>query len=121
MICPVCGAQVNNGEAFCPVCGAQVSYQQPQPQPDYYQPQYYEKPESNGLSICAIIFAILEPTIGLILGLIGVSHYKNPQYKNQCKVASIISGVRIGLHIIAIIAYVIAVFAVGVGSYGYYY
>ena len=43
IICPTCGAQLQDGTAVCPTCGAQLAAYnappQPQPQQTYYQPQ----------------------------------------------------------------------------------
>ena len=61
-------------------------YQQP---PVYYQPPVQQ--EGGALSVCALVFAVIVPFVGLILGIIGVCRHNVPNLKKRCKIAIIIS------------------------------
>ena len=117
MFCSNCGAQIQDGSYVCPSCGAQTGASQPtqtysqpqnyqtgytqQPQQGYYQqPQqgYYQQPyypgvetETSGTATLALVLAFLVPLAGLILGIVGLSKYKNPQYRSRCTAAIVVS------------------------------
>lgn len=43
MICPICGATVNDGSRFCTKCGNPITQQAPTPPPAYEQPPVYQQ------------------------------------------------------------------------------
>lgn len=44
------------------------------------------KPESKALGICAIIFSVLGGWLGLVLSIVGLCNYKEPNNRKLCKV-----------------------------------
>ena len=61
------------------------------------------KQESKALGICAIIFSVLGGWLGLVLSIIGLCNYKEPENKTLCKVGLgfcvgwVVIGIIIGL------------------------
>lgn len=51
--------------------------------------------EKDTLANCALIFAVIGPTIGLILGIIGTVKYKNEAYKKKSITAIILSPIML--------------------------
>lgn len=43
-------------------------------------------PEGKGLAVCAIIFSVLGGWLGLLLSIIGLCTYKNPENRSLCKI-----------------------------------
>ncbi len=109
--CSHCGYQLEEGAVFCPACGKRVAegaqkqnvntpkYVQTYPTPQ--QPVVIAT-ESSGLSIAALIFAILGGWLGLILSIIGVCTSKVKENKNRSKAALIISIIWIVIIVIII-------------------
>lgn len=44
------------------------------------------KPEGKALGICAIIFSVLGGWLGLVLSIVGLCNYKEPENKTLCKI-----------------------------------
>ena len=94
MFCRNCGNQISDQAAVCPRCGSATGVaQQPyygaqQPYYGVQQPYYGVQPEEKStLATCALVFAFLVPIAGLILGIIGVTKYNNPELKKKCIIA----------------------------------
>ncbi len=96
--CSNCGKELGDNFVFCSACGCKVeeinstdiSVSNNYPQ----APQRRQIPievESSGLSIAALVFAILGGGIGLILSIIGVCTSKLEENKKRSKAALIIS------------------------------
>ena len=95
----------------------QQPYAQPvnqQYQPPYGQPYYPTAPENSVMAVLALIFAFVEPIIGIILGAIGLSKLHEPKNRTMCKAGVIISIVRI---VLVIILMIIAFAGAGMNSY----
>lgn len=112
--CQSCGTQILDEAAFCPNCGCAVAAE-PAPQAPMGQAPMGQAPmgqapmgqmpmgqmpmgqmpvepaETSGLATCSIVFAILMPIVGLILGIVGCVKYKTPALKKRCTIAIIIS------------------------------
>ena len=115
MRCSCCGNEVREDERFCNNCGQNnegyverkpierveiytqpsnsSTYSQPngsyQQTNNYYQQNNYQQPqkqESGALGILAIIFSVLGGWLGLLLSIIGLCTYQNPEHKTKCKV-----------------------------------
>ena len=92
--CSKCGKELFDEAVICTGCGCAVAnapvqnvYAQPQvPQ----QPQIAQQ-ETSSLATAAIVFAIIMPIVGLILGIIGTVKYKNPDWKGKSTGAIILS------------------------------
>ena len=50
--CPECGAEMSDRAVSCPKCG------------------YQDKAENMAICICAIVFSVIFPVIGFILGIV---------------------------------------------------
>jgi len=108
--CQRCGAQVDDQVVVCPCC--QNFTENPNAQPMYYQPPV--KPESGALSVCALVFSVLMPLVGLILGIVGICRHQNPDFKSRCKIAIIISVVMMVVSaIVSIIVFTVFMNFVG--------
>lgn len=132
MKCPCCGREVNSNERYCSFCGQnnegyvekevvvtekpmqtnnqsnnydQSSQQTP---PTYTQNNFYQQkpaaqPESITLSVFALIFGLLGGWLGLVLGIVGLTHYKETGNKVRC-------GIAIGAWVLWVIIYIILIF-----------
>lgn len=69
---------------------------------DYSQTQVVTtvKDESKALGVCAIIFSVLGGWLGLVLSIIGLCNYKQPENRTLCKVGL---GFCIGWFVLGII------------------
>lgn len=92
--CRFCGGEMEDDNQFCPSCGKSVETNFDQLN------KVQEKPESSGLGIASIVFGALGGFLGLIFGIIGLSSYKDPKNRRNCKIG-------IGLFIGWIILYII--------------
>ncbi len=93
----------------------QQGYQQPYQQPyqqGYQQPyQQPYQPYNNGLdressstANCALLFAFLVPLVGFIMGIVGLSKYKTPTFRNRCIAAIVVSVVIWIIGLVSMIA-----------------
>lgn len=120
--CSNCGKELRDDEAFCSQCGNTVNaapqqpfanQAQPQQAQQPYQPVQYTNPsqaqqtmyqpveeEKNNIATSALIFALVMPIVGFILGIIGAVKYKSEKLKTQCIIAIPLS----------IVAWVIGIF-----------
>lgn len=89
MFCSKCGNQIDDDAIVCPKCGCATSNYHPASNKQGSQSVVEE--EKSTLSTLSIVFAILMPIVGLILGIVGCCKYKNPQFKNKCIAAIPIS------------------------------
>ncbi|HPG91808.1 MAG TPA: hypothetical protein PK675_00175 [Clostridia bacterium] len=85
--CVSCGAEIFDDAVVCVHCGRAV-------------PNAWKKTENKALGILAIIFGVAQCVIGFILSVIGLSIYKEPENKRNCKIG-------LGLSIAIIILYII--------------
>jgi len=99
IICSECGKAVPSGSQICPECGAPTA---PQAALMPAQP-VADMPESGGLAVCAMVFSLLFPPIGLILGIIGRKKYRIPTNIALCKAAVIISVITCILYTVLLI------------------
>ena len=133
MKCSSCGKEINSNERYCSFCGQNnegyvgkkavvierhiitnnqsSNYNQSnQPTtPTYVQNYYYQQkpvaqPESITLSVFALIFGLLGGWLGLLLGIIGLTHYKEKGNKVRC-------GIAIGAWVIWVIILAIIIFS----------
>ena len=124
MKCECCGKEMESNERFCPNCGANnENYVEPvkaevvegnqsqTPSTNVYQQntkivyvQQNSQKESSALGVCAIIFSILGGWLGLILAIVGLSTYKEPDNRRNCKIALGILGFWIFLIFILALA-----------------
>ncbi|MBR0536241.1 MAG: zinc ribbon domain-containing protein [Clostridia bacterium] len=93
----------------------QQGYQQPYQQ-GYQQPyqQGYQQPyqpynngldrESSSTANCALLFAFLVPLVGFIMGIVGLSKYKTPTFRNRCIAAIVVSVVIWIIGLVSMIA-----------------
>jgi len=91
--CVHCGAEIFDDAVICVHCGRAV-------------PSACVKPESKALGILAIIFGVVQAFIGLILSIIGLSIYKEPDNKRNCKIGL---GLSIGIIVLYIIMFVVMI------------
>ena len=134
MYCSNCGKLIAADNKYCPHCGAQnnnvietysfgtsgSTFESQNDNPWGYRPQPFSsmqtevstKPEDQTLGILAIVFSALGGFLGLVLAIIGLSHYKQEPGKKKCKTALIILGVWFVLGIIL---------GLYLGLNGYYY
>lgn len=82
MFCGKCGKEINNEAVVCPHCGCAVAGK---------AVVKNRSGETSTLSMLAVVFAFLAPIVGLILGIIGMSSYKNEDFRKKCKGAIFIS------------------------------
>ena len=61
--------------------------------------------ESSALANLAIIFAFIIPIVGLILGIVGMNKYNDPQLRNKAR-----SGMLFSLSILIIYVFIFSVF-----------
>lgn len=78
--CSKCGKELFDEAIFCPGCGCGCEKKVKEP-----------KPETSKLATRALTAAFTIPILGLILGIIGASKYRNPSYKKRCIAAIVIS------------------------------
>ena len=87
MFCSKCGNEIDNEALICPKCGcatANMALQKSVASAD-------TSGETGTLAKCALIFAVIDPTIGLILGIIGTVKYRNEEYKKKSITAIVLS------------------------------
>ena len=78
--CSRCGKQINEEAAICIYCGCAV------------EGSYGSRGEErSGLSTCAVVFSILVPIVGFVLGIIGACIYRDKGLKAKCVTAIILS------------------------------
>ena len=116
MKCTCCGKEVGYNEKYCSFCGQNNEYyvEQQKPRPNVsvnnnygntssssnntYRPpvqvynNYYQQPpvvqrESAVLSVFALVFGLLGGWLGLVLGIIGLTIYKESGNRARCTFA----------------------------------
>ncbi len=88
--CKFCSQEVNDDAVVCCRCGRQIEELQSAGQ------------EGGGMGIASIIFGALGGWLGLLFGIIGLSTYKLPVNRRNCKIG-------IGLFVGWIVLYLIIV------------
>ena len=73
--CQKCGKELMDEAVICPGCGCAVAA-------EAYKMQRYTE-ENSGIATAAMIFAFISPLVGIILGIIGVSKYTVPEYRQR--------------------------------------
>lgn len=91
MFCQKCGNEINDSAVVCPNCGCPTGNESSFASPVSSNVPTIENGEKGTLADCAIIFAIIIPIVGLILGIIGAVKYKTSKLKNRCIIAIPIS------------------------------
>lgn len=81
MFCSKCGNEIDNEALICPKCGCATANMVNM---NAQKAAAAQTEETSTLATCAIVFAILMPIVGLILGIIGTVKYKNEKYKGRC-------------------------------------
>lgn len=79
MFCTKCGNEIFEEALICPKCGCATANMEAQ------------TGETSALATCGIVFAVLMPIVGLILGIIGTVKYKNEAYKKKSISAIVLS------------------------------
>ena len=79
MFCSKCGNEIDNEALICPKCGCATANMALQKSTASAK----TSEETDTLVNCAIVFAILAPIVGLILGIIGTVKYRNEEYKKK--------------------------------------
>lgn len=87
MFCSKCGNEIDNEAVVCPKCGCATANMTLQKNAASAE----ASGETSTLATCAIVFAILMPIVGLILGIIGTVKYKNEAYKKKSISAIVLS------------------------------
>ncbi len=99
MICPRCGKEIEDGAKFCSYCGSEIG--------NYSI--HYEKEnvqEGKAIGICSIVFAVLSPIVGLILGIVGRNVYKKEENIRLAKIGLYLSITFIVIEFIVLLFYV---------------
>lgn len=91
MFCSKCGNEIDNEALICPKCGCATANMALQKS----SASAKTSEETDTLVNCAIVFAILAPIVGLILGIIGTVKYKNEAYKKKSITAIILSPIML--------------------------
>ena len=112
MKCSCCGREITDKDRFCPNCGenneayvevvetpkplesqvinqsvANTSINSSTPLYVYNQTRVvHVRREGKGLGICALVFSILGGWLGLVLSIIGLSTYQDPENRKLCKI-----------------------------------
>ena len=97
MFCSKCGNEIDDEAMICPKCGCATANM------GNMKKSSSQSDESSGLATCAIVFAILMPIVGLILGIVGVCKYEDENLKKKSISAIILSIVIWVIYIFAII------------------
>lgn len=94
MYCEKCGKKIDDNAMICPECGCATS--------NFRSNRNIGTvgEEKSTLATLSIVFAVIMPIVGLVLGIIGVCKYQNEEYKERCNLAIKLS---IGLWIISFI------------------
>lgn len=87
MFCSKCGNEIDNEALICPKCGCATANMALQKSTASAK----TSEETDTLATCAIVFAILAPIVGLILGIIGTVKYRNEAYKKKSITAIVLS------------------------------
>ena len=87
MFCSKCGNEIDNEALICPKCGCATANMALQKS----SASAKTSEETDTLVNCAIVFAILAPIVGLILGIIGTVKYRNEEYKKKSIRAIVLS------------------------------
>ena len=134
MYCPQCGKDIGEQqEGYCPNCGKKVnsmpSVQKTESSETDTHAQRKKKDNEQILSVLSLIFGILSiicglggyififggPTIGLILGIVGlVFSKKRTEYTSYAKIGKVCSIIGI---IVSILVLVTTAVFVGIGVY----
>lgn len=88
MFCSKCGNEIDNEALICPKCGCATANMVNM---NAQKAAAAQTEETSTLATCAIVFAILMPIVGLILGIIGTVKYKNEAYKKKSISAIVLS------------------------------
>ncbi|MCC8016134.1 MAG: zinc ribbon domain-containing protein [Clostridiales bacterium] len=91
MFCEKCGNEINDSAAVCHKCGCPVENNNFSPTSVSSGAPIIKDGEKRTLADCAIVFSVLFPIVGLILGIIGTVKYKTAKLKNKCIAAIPIS------------------------------
>ncbi len=94
--CQNCGAKIEENIEYCPFCGHPVRE---------VVAQDNHSDENTVYGILAIVFGALGGWLGLVFGIIGLSTYKDPKNRKNCKIG-------IGLFIAWVVLYIILVVVV---------
>lgn len=110
MQCPKCGSALGAGAAFCPTCGSNLS---PPGQPAFIPgaPQMMVAQRTSGMAIAGLVCAFFCSLLGLVFSLIGLSEIKKSNGAVGGKGIAIAGLVLSVIHIVALIAVVLFVFA----------
>lgn len=84
MFCQKCGNEIEDSAVVCPKCGCPTENNNFSASPVSSNVPIIENGEKRTLADCAIVFSILIPIVGLILGIIGIAKYKTAKLKNKC-------------------------------------
>lgn len=85
MFCSKCGKEIDDQAVVCIHCGCPVeSANKESYVPVTDAPIQEETGEKKTLANCAVVFSFLIPIVGLILGIVGITKYKNEKLRKQC-------------------------------------
>ena len=79
--CSKCGKQIMDEAVICPACGCAVAGG---PADKSVYQESLRQGESSTLAYCALIFGLLMPIVGIILGIVGVVKYTDESLKKKC-------------------------------------
>lgn len=88
--CTKCGKELFDEAVVCPGCGCPVGNFQKENTRSASVTVNNEE-ESPGLATAASVLSFFVPILGLIFGIISVSKYKTPEYRQRGKVAIVLS------------------------------
>ncbi len=93
--CSECGAPLNEPLDYCPECGAPLKADSQNTFPAGYLSQSAimngNEHQSDVIAVCAMLFSILLPPIGLIFSVIGLIIYRSGTNKKLSIVSLVIS------------------------------
>ncbi|MBR2943600.1 MAG: zinc ribbon domain-containing protein [Clostridia bacterium] len=84
MYCYNCGKEIDNSAIACVYCGKPVVTEN--------KTESNEKKESPVMWILGMVFAFIAPFIGLLLGIIGCSNYKDELLKRKSVSVMFVAG-----------------------------
>ena len=88
MYCKNCGHELQDNSEFCVYCGARQGSNN------------VNGKDSSTLALLSIIFAFVQPIVGLILGIVGVLQGKSSKSKKMAIVGLILSFIMLFVYLI---------------------
>lgn len=99
LFCKNCGGALLPGDQFCTKCGTKVESINSNQETNNFGNNFNnsnpvnnpELLETSTIGICSIVFGVLIPIVGLILGIVGLSKYKVKKNRTLCIIGIVVS------------------------------